>query len=205
MESSWCFASVRTDNHQGGVVLSSSSPDFPELVLGALPQPRSPLSQSPQRWAHQNHFSTVTFSTKCLIAEGIVSSDTAPWVMEFIISVCPAEGGALRCHATPDAAAPETVQVLIVSMNSLFSFLRLFLLSLCYCQSTCLKGREVGTVTSGPVGLQGKPNTLHLEATPDSLSPELPAPFPVPLQPAPGGKHSCFHIVKMPLGGPGQG
>lgn len=121
--------------------------------------------------------------------------------MGFIISICPAEGGALRSHPTPDAATLETVQALIVSMNSLFSFLRLSLLFLCSCQSTCLKGGEVGTVTSGPVGLQGKPNTLHLEATPDSLSPEPPAPFLVPLQPAPGGKHSCFHVVKMPLGG----
>lgn len=98
-------------------------------------------------------------STKCLITEGVVSSGAAPWMMEFLISICPAVPchPPLRCHPTPDATDPETVQLLIVSMNSLFSFLRLSLLSLFSFQSTCLKDREVGTVTSGPVGCKGSP------------------------------------------------
>ena len=75
-----------------------------------------------------------------------MSSGAVPWVVEFLISICPALPchPPSRCHPTPGAAAPETVKLLIVSMNTLFSFLKLSLLFLCSFQSICLKGREVG-------------------------------------------------------------
>lgn len=138
----------------------------PELNLGVPPQPYFHLSQSPQHWAKglqwSYFFTRITFLHQTFDHGGgcelrCYSMGDGVYHHHLPVSIC--------CYPTSDAVAPETVQVLIVSMNYFFSLLRLSLLTLCSCQSTCAKGREVGRVTLGPVGLQGKPKMLHLEAT----------------------------------------